>query len=52
MTAFGPAEPPWTSLARHLYYERRTWLMDLETRITRTDSGLAWLGRVKRIGHA
>jgi hypothetical protein len=44
-------EPAHIAIARHAYYASRDWLEYLETRIMRTDSGLAWLVRVKRIGY-
>jgi hypothetical protein len=48
--AAGPIEPAWTRVARENYYARLGWLQALENRICRTDHGLDWLMRVKRIG--
>lgn len=46
----GPWEPRGYHVHRNKYWARRLWLERLETRIQRTDAGLAWLMRVKRIG--
>jgi hypothetical protein len=48
--AFGPVEPGWVRAARAAYYRHRVWLTAIEERITRTEAGMAWLMRVKRIG--
>jgi hypothetical protein len=45
----GPEEPEGFRLIREAYWERRLWVLQLEGRIQMTDSGLAWLMRVKRI---
>lgn len=52
MRSFGPAEPDAIRRLRDLYWERRAWLEQLEGRIQMTDAGLAWLMRVKSIGHS
>lgn len=46
----GPGEPPEFAALRRAYWKRRAWIEALESRICRTDSGVAWLVRVKRIG--
>lgn len=48
--AFGPTEPTHTRQTRDTYWTHRAWVDALETRIMMTDAGLAFLGRVKRIG--
>jgi hypothetical protein len=45
----GPGEPPGFAAIRNQYWARRVWLGQLEGRIQMTDSGLAWLMRVKAI---
>jgi hypothetical protein len=45
--AFGPREPQWVRAARNAYYRPLIRKMYLEGRISETDSGMAWLYRVK-----
>jgi hypothetical protein len=47
----GPGEPEGFKQLRARYYEHRTWVWALENRISRTQSGLAFLGRTKNLGY-
>lgn len=49
--AYGPAEPEGFARLRAAYWDHHAWLAHLEDRIQMTDAGLAWLMRVKTIGH-
>lgn len=46
----GPQEPEYFTAIRDQYWHHRIWLTQLEGRIQMTDSGLAWLMRVKTNG--
>lgn len=47
----GPWEPSGFEALRDAYWQQRVWLNQIEARISCTDSGLAWLYRVKAIGY-
>ena len=47
INAFGPREPDWVRQARSDYSRPHIRKLQLEARICDTDSGMAWLYRVK-----